>query len=391
MMYIGINCTFFIAILISCIVSCYGTDSNHLLQDMTITDVPVRVYPDNFPCGRGLSGFLSELSDVVTPTGNCVVCNGKEYVNNDNFTEFYPSQHCVEVSYQCGNGTEYHFQRLLGQLGSISEFIHSYPSGCLEILQENNMAPSGFYKIQAFNGSLISVYCDMEGSNCDGVGGWMRVGYLNMSEPGATCPPGLTLQQFNNIHHGVCGRPMSSSTFYLAHGLNYSKVCGQLRGYQFRAPDGFPPLHGTNAIPNIDNCNTYVDGVTITYGSNSRKHIWTFACGIGETDPSGYLVCPCNNGSYSTASPSFVGNDNYCESGVPAGQIFQDVLYASDPLWDGQQCNGNEGPCCTNPKMPWFIKTLNETTTEDIELRMCGSENSSDEDTPLDIIELYIR
>ena len=31
----------------------------------------------------------------------------------------------------------------------------------------------------------------MEGSNCDGKGGWMRVAYLNMSEPGATCPPGL--------------------------------------------------------------------------------------------------------------------------------------------------------------------------------------------------------
>ena len=294
------------------------------------------------------------------------------------------------MSYQCGNGKEYHFQRLLRQLESISEFIHSYPSGFLEILQENNMAPSGFYKIQAINGSLISVYCDMEGSNCDGVGGWMRVGYLNMSEPGATCPPGLTLRQFNNIDHGVCGRPMSSSTFYLAHGLYYSKVCGQLRGYQFRAPDGFPPLHATNAIPNIDNCNTYVDGVTITYGSNPCKHIWTFACGIGETDPTGYLLCPCNTGSYSTTSPGFVGNDNYYESGLPAGQSWQSVLYPNDPLWDGQQCDGN-GPCCTNPKMPWFIKALNETTTENIELRMCGSENPSDEDTPLDIIELYIR
>ena len=26
----------------------------------------------------------------------------------------------------------------------------------------------------------------------------MRVGYLNMSNPGATCPPGITLRQFNN-------------------------------------------------------------------------------------------------------------------------------------------------------------------------------------------------
>ena len=39
------------------------------------------------------------------------------------------------------------------------------------------VAPSGYYKIQSPNGSLISVYCDMEGSNCDGKGGWMTVGY----------------------------------------------------------------------------------------------------------------------------------------------------------------------------------------------------------------------
>ena len=40
--------------------------------------------------------------------------------------------------------------------------------------------------------------------------------------------------------------------------------------------------------------------------------------------------------------------------------------------------------------MPWFVKTLNKTTTKDIELRMCSSEASSNENTPLDIIELYV-
>ena len=50
-----------------------------------------------------------------------------------------------------------------------------------------------------------------------------------------------------------------------------------------------------------------------------------------------------------------------------------------------------EGPCCTNHKMPWFIKTLNETTTEDIQLKMCGSEHHSSEDSRLDIIKLYIQ
>ena len=45
--------------------------------------------------------------------------------------------------------------------------------------------------------------------------------------------------------------------------------------------------------------------------------------------------------------------------------------------------------CCTNPKMPWFMKTYNETTTDDIELRVCGNQGYS-EDTPLDIIKLYV-
>ena len=49
-----------------------------------------------------------------------------------------------------------------------------------------------------------------------------------------------------------------------------------------------------------------------------------------------------------------------------------------------------KGPCCTNPNMPWFMTTLNETISEDIELRMCGSEYPGDEDTPLEVIDLYI-
>ena len=267
-------------------------------------------------------------------------------------------------------------------------------NSCIALLQAFPTATSGFYSLTLSNGSIVDVYCDMEGSNCDGKGGWMRVGYLNMSEPNATCPPGLTLQQYNNIDHGVCGLSnysMLASAFFSSGGNNYSEVCGQIRGYQYKSPDAFPPLVGNIGIPNIENCNTYVDGVTITYGSNPRKHIWTYACGLSEGHFWRHLLCPCNTLSSNTASPSFIGNDSYCESGLPAGQIFEDVLYASDPLWDGQQCNGNEGPCCTNSNMPWFIKTLSETTTDNIELRVCSSQGHLDEDTPVDIIELYIR
>ena len=41
--------------------------------------------------------------------------------------------------------------------------------------------------------------------------------------------------------------------------------------------------------------------------------------------------------------------------------------------------------------MPWFNKTLSEITTENIELRVCGDMNAVDEDTPLQVIELFVR
>ena len=56
--------------------------------------------------------------------------------------------------------------------------------------------------------------------------------------------------------------------------------------------------------------------------------------------------CPCNTGNTETTVPSFVGSDYYCESGIASGD-WNSVLYANNPLWDGQQCGRLEGPCCT--------------------------------------------
>ena len=36
-----------------------------------------------------------------------------------------------------------------------------------------------------------------------------------------------------------------------------------------------------------------------------------------------------------------------------------------------QRCPYVQAPCCTHPNIQWFNNTLNETTTEDIELRLC--------------------
>ena len=145
------------------------------------------------------------------------------------------------------NQYEHHYQQLcchpdnLGNIVRINgnnnrqKIIICPYTKCSDVLIRNPSASSGYYDINLSNGSVITVYCDMDGNNCDGERGWIRVVQLNMSEPGATCPPGLTLQNYNNIDHSLCGRSSygCASTFFSTYGLNYTKVCGKVRGYQF--------------------------------------------------------------------------------------------------------------------------------------------------------------
>ena len=218
----------------------------------------------------------------------------------------------------------------------------------------------------------------MKGTSCDGKGGWTRVGYLNMTESGATCPTGLTQQQYNNIDHGVCGRPTTygagcvSTTFSLL-GMTYYKICGQVRGYVYNSPDAFGYKHfGKNE--SIDTY--YVDGISITHGQKPRQHIWTYAAGHSGNP----RRCPCEipSTSENPPPPSFVGNHYYCEAG-------------DDVLWDGKVCPGSEASCCTNSKMPWFYRVFDAKLQDDIELRVCGDQPYSNEDIPIDFVELYVQ
>ena len=294
---------------------------------------------------------------------------------------FTPVTYPATVSSECDQYDPLQDQQLKKALSQAVDCILPNIRSCQEILHCSPSAPSGYYQITAPNGSLVQVYCDMEGTNCGGEGGWTRVAFVNMSQPGITCPQGLAPRTFSALFR-LCGAitayPGCRSTVFSTLGLSYSQVCGQVRGYQFYSPDAF--LHRVS----IDSA--YVDGVSITYGTAPRKHIWTYAngndLGTGSND------CPCNNGSSATP-PSYVGSDYYCETGNTINSMVKHMLYPNDPLWDGQQCPGVEAPCCTHPNMPWFTKTLSETTTEEIELRVCR--NTKDEDTPVQLIELFVR
>ena len=213
----------------------------------------------------------------------------------NNSIKFYALQKCFEISDKCHNNFNPN-NELVGQLQELSQFIDIFNSpfrncSCVFkenklscVFKENSSALSGYYTIQAPNGSLISVYCDMEGSSCDGKEGWVRVGYLNMSKPNATCSPGLYTYNFSSINHPLCDRFNSSSgdcnsAVLNTHGISYQRICGQVREYQYRIADGIYP-NDNNNNDNIDGY--YVDGISITHCSNPLKHKWTYVCGNSE-------------------------------------------------------------------------------------------------------------
>ena len=260
---------------------------------------------------------------------------------------------------------------------------------CKSIVDYCPSAPSGYYNITTTNGSTAMVYCDMEGTHCGG-GGWTRVAFVNMSEPSATCPQGLVERKFSSLtlcssvrNTGKCSGPIFSTP------IRYSKVCGRVLGYQYGPGGGFyATYHRISTSDQVDGL--YVVGVSIiTHSSTSPRHIWSLAS-IYSQNKTGTESCPCQGQTkYNVFTPSFVGNDYYCESGTAVYNGVQ--LYADDVLWDGQQCGGLEATCCTNPNMPWFSKTLNETTSDNIQLRLCSNVPSGTEDTPLKLIELYVQ
>ena len=79
-----------------------------------------------------------------------------------------------------------------------SSLLHS----CEEINTNWPDSPSDYYIIADTNGHPRHVYCHME-SLCNSGGGWMRVAYLNMSDPTEECPPGFRLYNESGIR--ACG------------------------------------------------------------------------------------------------------------------------------------------------------------------------------------------
>ena len=207
----------------------------------------------------------------------------------------------------------------------------------------------------------------------------------HMSKLDNQCPPSWVEENEGGVR--ACGRgtvdggcvPATFSTG----GLRYSKVCGRAIGYQYGHTDAFAVGASQVTLEG-----TYVDGLSITYGRQPRRHIWTYASAPFESRPHG-SNCPCSNNP-GRAAPTYLGNNWYCESGNPTTNIPRRVLLSNDPLWDGQDCEGNCCPLGRSP--PWFSVELSGMTIEDIEARVCGTEHSdSNEDVFIAFFEINIQ
>ena len=231
------------------------------------------------------------------------------------------------------------------------------------------------------------------GELCGTEGGWTRLAYLDMSDSTQNCPTGFKLYESNGVR--ACGRANSSSVGscqsvqFPSNGIRYSQVCGRVVGYQYNSPDAVYNESDT-AHNNINSY--YVDGVSITRGS-LRKHIWTLMAGFIDASLNQVGNCPCSQGSTQNSTlQSFIGNDYFCESGNPSTDgTFEYKLYTQDPLWDGKGCSSLEENCCSAPGLPWFNNVLNSTTTDYIELRVCGDQGTNDEDVPVSFYEIYVK
>ena len=219
-------------------------------------------------------------------------------------------------------------------------------------------------------------------SQC-GAGLWWRVAYLDMTEPSQQCPSAW--REYNSDRGRACGSPVNSigscaAVIYFTN-RQYSRVCGRIIGYQVASPDAFGRFNNRNGD---------LDGVIISHGAQ-QEYIWSFAAGVTErSSQHRQNNCPCSPEA-GTQPPANIGGNYFCESGNPNNDFERGRLYSSDQLWDGQQCD-SEGSCCGGTQSPpWFSVQLPAPTTDIIKVSICCDQETEDEDTPVELIEIYVQ
>ena len=168
----------------------------------------------------------------------------------------------------------------------------------------------------------------------------------------------------------------------------FSRVYGRITGIQIGTTDRIRSNSGIN--------DAYLDGVSLTANAGSRQHVWSFIA-VNDEEATGSSGCPCSTNGDPTL-PGFVGTDYFCEAGLPSALSDFYTAFVDDPLWDGEQCNSVEAPCCTGMvgsarSPPWFYKTFNNPfpSGTNLEVRVCTDQAITNENIGLQLVELYVQ
>ena len=208
----------------------------------------------------------------------------------------------------------------------------------------------GLYKIKSSNPNnftLSNCFTTISTTTCNNVTGkWRRVAYLNVTS--SNCPKSLQ-HDAGEPSCKICGAgPKCSSVTYPSGGLSYSQVCGRINIHYSGTPDGLEEFRGQRPSSTSLEDN-YVDGVSLTYGTCPRSHIWTFSAKSSN-------MCTMRCSAW-----GFVNSDYSCME-------------------------------CINSafKQETFYRNLTQPTTDDIEMRLCRDQCSSDEDVHITFVELFV-
>ena len=270
----------------------------------------------------------------------------------------------------------------------------SKPYRISPVILDTAACPSDSERAAALNSisssisEILSEYVDsITTYNIPGCGGsgWKRVAFLNMTESDETCPHQWRLYDRDNVR--ACGRQVSTdgscdSVNISTNGHAFTKVCGRVNAYQHASPDAHVAYSRTLTPGNEIN-EPYLDGVSITVGT-PRAHVWSFYGAVNND------YC-CDPGLFPNTLFSFIGSSYFCDTSNPNNVGWRNAVFTDHLLWDGiAQCSSSS-TCCAPSVGPWFTTTLSSPSTSDIEVRICGDEGTVNEDTPIELLEIYVK
>ena len=234
-----------------------------------------------------------------------------------------------------------------------SRFDPAYSCQAIHMFQPSST--SGYYWAVSSNGSSVRIYCDMTKSCGTVTGGLTRVAILNNETR-----PQLCIDDFSTTNENTrCVRSTEdagcSNIIFPVMNISYSHICGTVQAFWFGFPDGFAGSDRSSTTIN-DN---YVDGISLTYGTSNKTHIWTFIADV-----------VLSNQNSPGQVPGYVGD------------YYSWLSYVS-------LCTSNASSCYSP-----FFRLLQQPVTEDIELRLCQDQHrvagTGSEGMFLENLEIYV-